>query len=292
MKRVISAPVILLVLASLACSLPAKVGMNTTSPKATSTQSEVIIVEEATATQPKPTNTVEMPTEPPTQTPSPTETDAPVETPTSLPTETIAAPQEFIDTFDRNSKAWSEDFIVTTQTFGRDLQSKGIIQDGALTLSFLDKETYLYKFYNEPVGEDVTIEAEYQATGHINNSTALVCKVNDDRTRWLEIRVSSTSDFSFYLYDKQRKTVEGKNPYLQLSKGKFKINELYPTMPNKIKLTCLDNELIVSMNDDMRVLNQDLETPVDGSGVGVGAMSYDVVPIRIRFETITIRPGE
>ncbi len=216
-------------------------------------------------------------------------TSIPTEIPAEIPTDTPAAPLEYEETFDRDQGNWSEDLIVTTQTSGRNLYSEGTIQDGVLRFSFMDKETYMYKFFQAANFGDVTIEADFNTGGHMNNGIAIVCKVNDERTQWYEARVSSTSDYSLYLYDKSRRTDLGKNPYLQIGKGKFKIDELYPAKPNTIQLTCLENEMILNANKDKRVISQILQTPLDGSGVGLGAMSYDVTPITINFEKITIR---
>jgi hypothetical protein len=289
MKRSFLIPLTILVLVSMACSMFSR-GTEKPADVPTATQPPAVQAEKATAAVTEPPTSVP---EEPTAAPQPTDTEAPVEVPTDtpevLPTETEAGPVEIVDAFDHNKGDWSDDLVVTTQTSGRDLLSKGIIQDSGLRFSFDDKETYIYKFYNTPVSGNVTIKAEYHTMGHINNGIAIVCKVNEDHTAWFEVRVSSTSDFSFYLYDKKRKTDLGKNPYLQLGKGKFKINELYPSKPNVFQLTCLDDELILNANNDKRIVNQGLDVTLDGDGVGVGAMSYDVTPINIIFDKITIR---
>lgn len=283
MKRAFVIPIAVLAFVAMACSMTNQ-SSSTTESQPTATQVTVAIVEEDTpTTAPEPTEAVvEEPT--PTTAPEPTATESPTETP--------AGPFEYIDTFDRNSQYWSEDFIVTTQTSGRDVLSKAIIQDGLLGFRFDDKETYMYKFFTTPIDGNVSVEVDYQSIGHINNGTAIVCRVNDDHTSWYEVRVSSTSDYSFFLYDKKRKTEEGKNPYLLLGKGKLKIDELAPTKPNTIKLTCLQNELVLDANKGKRVINQILETQIEGSGVGLGAMSYDVLPIKVNFDQVIIRGEE
>jgi len=287
MKRVIFIPIAIIILATLACSIARPSTPTTNAPEnAATVEQQVDVTAEvipATEIPIEPTEAIE-PTatiEQPTATTAPTATEAPTATP--------AGPFEFVDTFDRNTGMWSEDMILTTQTSGRDPNSKSLVIDGMLSYKFEDKETYIYKYFTEPMPGNVSIEADYQAMGHINNGIALVCRVNEERTTWYEVRVSSTSDYAFYLFDKRRKTEEGKNPYLQLGKGKLKIDELYPTKPNTIKLTCLDNELNLDANKGKRTINQAIETQLEGSAVGIGVMSYDVVPIKINFEQIAIR---
>lgn len=283
MKRFFLIPITVLVLTSMACAFFGKTAQpaalpTVAIPKATATKA-------ATATIPQPTETREAPT----ATMELIETEAPTSTPTEIPTDTPAAPLEYEETFDRDQGTWSKDFIVTTQTSGRNLYSEGTIQGGVLRFLFMDKETYMYKFFEAATFGNVTIEADFNTFGHINNGIAIVCKGNEEHTQWYEARVSSTSDYSFYLYDKSRKTELGKNPYLQVGKGKFKIDELFPAKPNTIQLTCLENEMILNANHDKRVIRQSLETSLDGGVVGLGAMSYDVTPITINFEKITIR---
>ncbi len=280
MKRLQLIPITVLVLASLACSFFSK-STPAETPKIIPTKPQPVVVntKEAIPTIPVPTETVELPTA----------TTEVLATATEAPTETPAGPVEYVDTFDHKQGNWSDDFVVTSQSSGRDLYSKTIVQDGVMRFAFDDKETYMYKFFQIPIDGGVSIEASYAASGHLDNGIALVCKVNEDQTSWFEVRVSSNSDYSIYLYDKARKTEQGKNPYLQLEKGKLKIDQLYPTKPNIIKLTCLENELVFDANNGKRMINLPLDTRLDGSGVGLGAMSYGVVPIRIDFDQVTIR---
>jgi hypothetical protein len=294
MKRSFIIPLIVGILASMACGLFDQAASPAAHPTVTRTaaitkKTVAATISGPTKTQEKSTSTPQpTDTKRPTSAPTKAPTAIPTKIPTTIPTDTPTALTEYVDSFDENQGYWSEDFIVTSQTSGRDPYSKTVIQDGALHFLLKDKETYMYKFFQPANFAKVTIEAEYQAIGHYNNGTALVCKVNEDRTQWYEARVSSTSDFSIYLYDKKRKTELGKNPYLEITKGKFKINELYPTKPNTIQFTCLDNQLILNTNRGQRIINQTVDTVLEGRGVGLGAMSYDVVPININFESVTI----
>ncbi len=285
MKRPFFVPMLVLAFVSLACSI---FGAGPTAVAPTKAPTKAVVVEVAPATATSAPPTAAPPTEVPptateaipTATPEPTATQAPTYTP---------APTVFEETFDRRNDNWSEDVVVTTQTFGRDLVSQSIVQNGTLRFKIGDKETYIYKFFEPALSGDVSIEAEYQSLGNIYNGISLVCKVNEQRTSWFEVRVSSTSDFSFLRYDRSLKEKENKNPYVQLGKGKFKIDELYPTKPNTIKLTCLDDELILETNRGARVVSQPLDDSLDGNYVGIGAMSYEVLPITIDFDRVTIR---
>ena len=285
MKRPLFLPILVLAFVSLACSI-FEAAPTAVAPTAAPTAAIVVEIEQPTATKVEPT--VAKPTEViptatevlPTLPPKPTATQAPTYTP---------APTEFEETFDQRNDYWSEDVVVTSQTFGRDLQSQSTVQDGTIRFRMGDKETYIYKFFVPALSGDVSVEATYQSLGNLYNGISIVCKVNEERTGWFEARVSSTSDFSFFRYDKSLRDVENKNPYVLLGKGKFKIDELYPTKPNTFKLTCLDDELILETNRGARVVSQALDSSLDGNYVGIGVMSYEVLPVIIDFEQVTIR---
>jgi hypothetical protein len=277
MKRSLLLPLAVLTLVSIACGI-------FTRPVAVApvkSPTEAVVQVEPTEAPALPTAT----DEPPTPTPEATAT----EESTEAPTETPAGPVEYTEIFDEPNDYWSDTVTITTQASGRDLYSKVGIEDGKLRFRLEDYETYLYKYFLYTVDGDVSIQIDYQSLGQMSNGVAIVCKADEELTRWYEIRLSSLSDYVFYLYDQRRKTEEGKNPYVMLGKGKAAINELYPTKPNTVQLFCYDNELVIDLNMGMRQVSQPVEEKLDGNLVGIGAMSYDVLPVTIDYDTVIIR---
>lgn len=288
MKRKLILPILVLWLASMACSLFVPDKSKDTPPEE---PTAVLQAEqqapteeiEPTATeeekQPEPTATEEVIVEP-------TETEVViVETPTEEP------PSSYEYTFDRNTDDWSEPLFVTTQAVGEP-KTKITIENGVLRFGIKDKETYVYKFLNFAIDGDVVVEVDYQNKGQINTGIAVICKANDAMTTWYEVRVTAMDGMAnFYLYDKARRD-EGKNPYLLLSKAHFDAKVAGPTKPNHIQVTCTDDQLIIDINNGKKVASQDLETRLDGNMVGLGGMSYDVLPVTLDIDTAVISSAE
>lgn len=289
MKRKLILPVLILWLASMSCSLFTRdkatqaptVQPTVAMPVEPTSPPEVKV--EPTATEevkpPEPTATEEVKVEP-------TETEVVIEaTPTEEP------PSSFEYTFDRNTQDWSDPLFVTTQASGNP-RTKITIENGIMRYAINDKETYVYRFLAFGVQGDVTIEVDYQNKGSTNTGIALVCKASEDLTSWYEVRFTAMDgNVNYYLYDKARRD-EGKNPYLLLGKTHVASKDAGPTKPNKLKVTCSDSEISIDVNKGKVTASQELETQLDGTIVGIGGMSFDVVPVTMDIDTVVVGPTE
>lgn len=285
MKRTFLIPLMVLLLATMACSLTG------TKPTEAPVEPTKAVVAAPTATEP-PAQPEAKPTEvPPTEAP-PTEA-APTEVPpTEAPAPTEAPPEttEIKETFDRPTSNWSAPFVVTSQASGRDPRLSVTVDSGNMRFAISDKETYAYSFYNKELADASIIEADFQLKGALNTGIALVCKANGDHTSWFEMRVSAGDSFyKLYRYDKQLKEVENKNPYVLLGKGVLKKGQYFPTMPNHVVFTCSDSDLSVDFNNGKLTGTAPVDTPLDGTTWGVGVMSADVLPGTVDFDTVVIR---
>jgi len=273
MKRALIIPLIVLVLATMACSL------GTSKPTATSAEPTKTVVQAVQATEPpsQPTDTETAPT-----IILPTETEVPTDTP--------AGPDTFTDNFDQTNKFWSDPVIVTSQAAGREPYVKITAGGGRMRFAIEDTETYVYRLFLKDMVGTSTIEVDFQNKGAINTGIAIVCKANKELNKWYEVRVSaSDNNFFFYQYDKKRKEELGKNPYVQLGKGHMKIDEYYPTKPNHIVVSCTDSEITLDVNKGKKQGSQALEEQLDGNIMGVGVMSANLLPATIDFDTVVIR---
>jgi hypothetical protein len=279
MKRKLLLPLIVLVLATMACSLGKAPAPTVVPPEPT--KAPAVQAEEATQ-PPAPAE--------PTATEAATEPSVEVATETAAPTETTAGPETFTDSFDRANNKWSDPVIVTTQASGRDPFVKLTSGDGALRFAISDKETYVYKFLNDEISGATTMEAGYQNKGAVNAGMALICQANEDHTSWYEVRLSAADyNYHFYKYDKKLKEEEGKNPYVELAKGHMKVDEYYATKPNQIVFTCTDTELTVDINKGKMKGSYTLDAPLDGKLFGVAALSSDVIPATVDYDTVTVK---
>jgi hypothetical protein len=213
-----------------------------------------------------------------------------VATETEAPADVSSGQDTFTDSFDRAAKAWTDPVIVTSQASGREPYIKVTSGDGVMRFAISDKETYVYMFLKGKLEGAATIEADFQNKGAVNTSIALVCKANQDQTSWYELRISAADyNYVFFQYDKKRKDEEGKNPYIQLSKGHMKGDEYFATKPNHIVFTCTNTELTVDINKGKKQASLALENPIEGHLFGVGVLSADIQQNTIDFETVTVR---
>jgi hypothetical protein len=291
MKRAIFLPIVVLVLVSLACSLSSEQPATPTQIPQPDTQG---VAATSAPEQPVPTETVP-PAEPttvvePTTAAAPTVTAEPTATDAPAPTDTPEGPIQFSETFDKRSDDWSDLIIITTQASGRDPDLKATVDRGVMRFALREKESYVYKFLRYSVEGTATIEVAYEPKGAINNGIAVICRADEDLTSWYEMRIlSSTGDVHFYRYEKRLKVEENKNPYVLLGKERMKIKEFNIAKANKFVVQCTDDDITMDMNNGKRIIVQPLvDAPLEGRIVGIGAMSYDVVPVTIDFDTVVV----
>ncbi len=246
----------------------------------------------------------EEPTQPP---PPPAEPAAPVEpppaepAPVEMPVEEPAPVEEpmaepvsasFREEFELSNEEWSEDYWVTTQAAQyREITKPSMVIDGVLSFNIQDKESYIYKFHNNDAGQDVTLETKFLNKGHPNNGVALVCRVASDYSSWYEARVSPQGKWAIYRYDKARKEFEGKNPYIPLKEGVMRPKLASPMKPNTVNFSCIDTKLTLSFNGEEVYVSNNNELMQTGL-VGLGVMSYDLMPVQVEFEYFDLMADE
>ena len=180
------------------------------------------------------------------------------------------------------AEIWSDPVVVTSKN------AKGIevsMSEGGIKFYLNSNDSYVYKFYERDTYEDVVIEAEINNAGINNNGIAFVCQANEDRTEWVEIRISNQGRYDLYHFDEERR-YEYQNPYEDLIRFGH-TDALNPVRNNNIKVICSDNSYSLYVNDELAFETE--AAVIEGQGgVGVGVLSYDQLPVSIIFETITI----
>ena len=187
---------------------------------------------------------------------------------------------DYLDEFNVLTEDWSAPVFLTSQAQPGKGQSKIAYEDGKLKFGLYDLETYVYQFNQRPAAADVLLELKYQAGGAHQNGIALVCRAAADQTAWYEFRVSSTAQYAIYRYDAALRD-DYKNPYIELAKGVS--DAIYPTRDNVMRAMCKGTTLMLEVNSKEIVTVQD-GTLTEGGMVGVGAMSYDTMPVNIMMD--------
>jgi hypothetical protein len=194
----------------------------------------------------------------------------------------------FTEEFDLANEDWSKDTWITTQAAQyREETKPSMVSDGLLEFHLNDKETYIYKFHNGDVGQDVTIETKFVSKGQPNNGVALVCRVAPDLSTWYEARVSPQGKWSITLYDRSLKENEDKNPYIPQKEGVMRPKLVFPTRPNTVKFSCVGTKLTLTVNGE-EVYTRNSNELMESGMVGLGVMSYDNLPVIVDFDYFSL----
>lgn len=191
-----------------------------------------------------------------------------------------AVKDDYLDEFNLLTEDWSEPVTLTTQALPGKEKSRISYEDGKMIFGLYDFETYVYQFNRRPADANVLLELKYQSGGANENGIALVCRAKTDMSAWYEFRVSSTGQYAIYYYDAALKD-EYKNPYTDMAKGVS--DALRPTRDNVIRAMCKDSSLVLEVNGEMVKTVQDSRL-TEGGMVGIGAMSYNNMPVNIMMD--------
>src|SRR5271157_3367117 len=288
MKRLFLYPLGLVLIISMACALlpgsssPTETPVPPLPPANQPTELTMPTAAAALPTQPQPAQVM------PTQTLPPAQSAQPTQSAQQQPTAASTQSTSFSDTFDLVNPNWTDTITSTTQAKPGHVYSTVATNDGFLIFTLLDKETYDYKFYKNPMPADVTMELKYYNTGSIlDNGVALVCRANSDYSSWIEFRVSSQGNYDIFRYDKSL-AAQYKHTYTDYLKGVADRNVIspFPTTENDIKASCIGPNLTFIFNDKQTVTTMKNDI-MDGGFVGLGAMSGDSLPYIMKIDSFT-----
>jgi len=272
-KRAYILPLVVIVLASMACSVLGGAQEPT---------QEVVLPSAI------PTQVVEMPTEPP-PTPVPPTQEPVVEQPTA---EVMAVPTE--------PPAPAEPQWETWVAAGDPSKDYTELAGGRLSFELPSPETYAYADRVDAVYGDVFVEAEFETFKGGPNGIAVICRGSN--RGWYELRITTinSSDrpyagsYELYRYDYSLKE-QGKNPYYNLLRNMPRINSMDIVNGygfNTIGLVCEGNQIRPFINGVEQLPNkqQVFDDVLTEGTVGVGAMSFGGGPVEIVFNSFTVEP--
>jgi hypothetical protein len=188
-------------------------------------------------------------------------------------------PAEFTDSFDEASECWSVNapLVITS----RDSEAIAFsITRGELAMQLGGEETYAYTFYSNDTYEDVVLQATYTNRGVNRNGLALVCYANAEG--WVEFRINNGGTFAIYRYDAAAAAGTG-NPYTEYVSGGDPAIQV-GQRENTVLVSCIGDDLGLTVNGTgLWADTVDLGSRAYGM-VGLGAMSFDVVPVDLRVQ--------
>jgi hypothetical protein len=230
----------------------------------------------ATAVQVEPTQPV---SDLPTVAPQPT--DVPPTEEISTPTESAPEAQDFFtEEFeaDYDPDNW-ESFTLGSGDDGNLV----IEQEGDHLLFDLgDEDLYVYYMYIPYSYQDVSITLNAENRGRNNNNVSLVCRMNDETTKWYEFSVESGGVWYLYAVDGKYHIIDngGTNA---LKQGR-EVNEY--------RLDCVGDEITMYVNDKKIKTVQDTRYLFDEGVVGFNISSLNVLPITVNVNWFEIAQPE
>jgi len=187
------------------------------------------------------------------------------------PTADSAAPDYYTEEWDGDTSLWT--YIVTQgDESGFSIQAR----NGSMFFDITDENTYTYLTYDAYYYSDVRVDARARNTGANKNNVSLICRESEQG--WYEFNIGNDGLYTILLYDPD----EGyKDLY---SGGSTAINTGKDA--NEYTAICEGNSLTLGINGvEVRTVTN---TTLDEGRVGVGVSSFDIVPVQIEFEWVTI----
>lgn len=206
--------------------------------------------------------------------------------PTAEPTEEIVQPtieepvsQEspayFTEEFEGDTDDWSW-FLTSGNENDMDLYT----EDGYLVFDLNGEEQYVYVVYDPYTYSDVGIEVRAENRGMNTNNVSLICNYSD-RYGWYEFSITNGGMFYIYAYSE----IDG-GYYLLGSGGST--NVVMGRGVNTYAATCDGNDLTLYINGVREYELTDNKYNLNEGQVGFGVSSFDVLPIIVDVDYVTI----
>ena len=216
--------------------------------------------------------------------------DVGTEEPSVVPTVEVVAPVEeepveeevvvesepyFTQEFDEEPADWS--YFVQS---GNEKDVNFYVDNGRMNVEINAKETYIYFTYDAYTYDNVAISTVVENRGVNSQAVTLVCRMSDAEG-WYEVNIQNDGMYFISVFDARSKgynmlTSGGSNAIRQ---GKD-INEY--------GLECVGNELTVYINGKKVTTFKDNTYKLREGVVGISVSSFDVFPVVVEFDSVTI----
>ena len=292
MKKIYLFSIFVILLLSMACSLPL-MDNSDDDPQPT----VEIVVETPQLETVIPTETVySPPTARPTsnETPVPTETQEENQAATNIPSETeetSSCPAYGMEEFSSPNDCWPntvDDVLSVASVSDWNKLSVQVVNDRMEFSTRMAEDVFLYSFYKDNEYDEVIIRSSVSKIDpSVNgNGFTLACHVNRDG--WYEVRIASSGIFEVDQYD-QLKKQQGANPYIKIASGGVPNFKTGDGRENIIEWQCGYDYLRFIVNEKQIWEKTDFSNLNSGGGVGIGLASYSgVYPRHIGFEWVEI----
>lgn len=187
-----------------------------------------------------------------------------------------------VESFETASEDWQGPLIVSSQNADAVYVD---FDDSMLNFDLKSKESYVYEILTGKTYQDVVIQTEVKNKGMLVNGMSILCRVNDEQTKWYEFRISSGGEYQFFIFDKSLKDA-GKNPYKELVKRGVN-DAISVEKANAVVASCEGTKFTLKVNDTL-IFEKENGDWSEAGYVGVGAVAYDTVPVQIGFANVSV----
>ena len=278
--KTLSAILIVLVLSTLSCEFSFDLGGkkdNTATPEVMQVTSAPLEPVVQPTQEPTEVAIIEPTAIPPTDIPptSVPPTDVPTQAPT--PTDEPAPQSEpyYTEEFDYVPDNWYYEVLM-----GNEDKTDISVDNGKLTFTIEDYDTYAYVFYEDYIYEDVYLEAYASNRGSNDNMITLVCRYSD--TGFYEVNIANNGLYDIYAYIETMNT-----GYVRLYNGGSK-NINMGIKSNPFAMSCEGNEIKLWVNGVLERTVEDNKYTLPEGLIGIGVSSFDALPVIIDFDYVYI----
>jgi len=199
------------------------------------------------------------------------------------------AQEFFTEEFDGGNENWSF-FVVdgsknVPEFAGDKLEDNSSLytEDGLLVFDLNDKYQWVYAFYDPYEYKNVSLEVVAENRGINNNNVSLICRYTEDEG-WYEFNIANNGLYWIY---HAIVNPEGRVVYSKLADGgSNKVKQGKEV--NTYAITCEDRTLTMWINGTETRQLDDNNFVLRGGQVGVSVSSFDLLPIKVEFESIDI----
>lgn len=192
-------------------------------------------------------------------------------------TETSTAQDFFTEEFEGSIDNWS--YFVTKNKSNADESNVAPTADGGYLKFDLKKNLNVYALYDPYTYDNVRIDIRAENRGTNNNNINMICRYSD--AGWYEISIANNGLYWLYAFDGSKGT------YAKLADGgsnKIKSGKEV----NDYTFICNEHNLVLYINNfETRTYTDNQYAFRDGQ-VGIGASSFNDVPVAVDFDWVKI----
>jgi hypothetical protein len=208
----------------------------------------------------------------------------PLATPSPVsPTHSDSPSRFFTDPFDFEPRDWT-----VTQTNGDPSLFRAFIENGRWNFLLEGEYIYAYALYEPIVYREVRLDVRVTNRGVIRNLTSLLCHFDLDKG-WYEFAISTEGTYRilFAQWDAQADEVK----YSTLADG-ISAAILPGQSENNYSVVCSGTYLRLFINGVELIAFNEEEHGLNNGKIGIGVSSFESLPVRLEFDSVTVSAGE